>query len=239
MSAAQAQARFTINGGGDARAVCLALEHASLTLPTSREVDSLVSTPLHVLTGLFQEVESEAAFRVLSQRGLRLLNDIVQEHLYAARFLPEEDALFALKIMAAYQFRPVVRHLAQAVKADLGRDHYLWPVIFAHFAEAGHPDAARVLDKFQFSLPEGGAGLGILLLANRLMARGELDRHPFASVQGQERLRDWLKQDGDEALESAKALAYLDMGAAFALRGLARKHTRPAVRELVADQAVS
>lgn len=218
----------------DAYRVCAALDHAKAMLPTEREAREMVSTPLHVVTGLFQEVKTEAAYRVLSQKGLPILNEVVQESLYGGRFIPGQDILFILKVMAAYRFRPVVRHLAAALRKELEPDHYLWPVLFAHFAEPDHPQALALVEKLGHALPPRSPGIGLLHLGNVLAERAQIFRHPFSAELGRERLGALLSGDEsilwEDAMAATTALAFVDPNWRPELLDLARQHGHPRVR---------
>lgn len=158
----------------DAWAVCQTLDHAMAILPTEREVRDMVSTPMHALTGLFQEAQSRAACAVLEERGLPLLNAVVQECLYGGRFLPNEDLLFILKVMAAYHYQPAVRHTVYALRQEIEPEHYVWPVIFAHYAERDHPHTLTLIEKLGDPLPRGWSAVGMLHLTNGMAGRGDL-----------------------------------------------------------------
>lgn len=237
-----AEGELVVSAVREAQSVCDALEHAAAMRPSERETKAMVSTPIHALTGLFQCVQTHAASRVLAAKGLPVLNDVVQQHLYAGQYLPTKDLLFILKVMAAYHFQPGVRHVAHVLRnGDVVGDHYLWPVIFAQYAEEGHPHALSLIKKLsQSPLPKDAPGIGLLHLANTLADRRALlvGEHPFDNPVGARRLGSWLKAgDGEDehvfrlrSLEVVKGLRYVSRSVRESVLPLAATHPHPAVR---------
>lgn len=224
-----------VESARDALSVCRALEHASALLPTQREAQEMMGTPLYALTGLFHEVGAKAARRILTNKGLPQLDDIVQRHLYAERFVPQEDVLHIFKIMASYHYGPGVRHLGAALRRDYALDHYLWSLIFALFAEPGHPGGGALAERIGGANLRGCAETGWLLLANVLAESDQLDGHPFNHAAGRERLRQFLQAEMNDdgwvrAIEATKALAFQQPADIRTLLELAERHPHPRVR---------
>ena len=84
----------------EADAVCAALRAFRARAQTS--VKPPLTSPLHTLTALFQQVEDERAFARLKQAGLPQLRLCVEDALHG-KGGREEDILFILKILAMYQ----------------------------------------------------------------------------------------------------------------------------------------
>ncbi len=228
------QGDLSVRSVRDAATVCEALHHAIHLLPNEREVSSMVSTPLHSLTSLFQEAETESAYEALSKRGLPLLAKALEEGLYGQRFVSESDILFLLKVMVAYQFHPLVRHVAHAIRKRLAPNHYMWPVIFAQFGEQGHPHARSLVDALAATLPDGLIGISYLKLVNTLCSRDAMGDHPYASLQGQERLKRLITNTDPiywpEASEATRALAFIPAESRRPLLALASRHPDPRVQ---------
>jgi hypothetical protein len=225
---------MTVATARDANVICHTLKHVISSLPSESETKQMVSTPLQVVTGLFQDVQSEAAYLTLSHKGLPLLHFMVQDGLHGDHYVPDEDMLFILKVMAAYQYAPAVRHTVYALRKRIAPHHYLWPVIIAHYAETGHPNALALIEEMREPLPSGSPGVALLRLANVLADRGELPDHPFASDEGRQLLKRWITDTDPfqwhDASEATIALAFLNPSARDTLLSLNKRHPDPRVR---------
>jgi hypothetical protein len=171
-------------------------------LVTERQ-DELLLAPneppslLHAVLGLFQQVESEEAFRVLAERGLPPLRAIF-DRLIDDEIDPRqaEDLLFLVKVFTLYRGEQDVDRIAGAARQAALCDRSLWSVIFETLDDE-HPLRRPVFEALRDPLPAGFAGVAYLDFANAV-ARDESIDHPFDSPAGHERLEAWLV-DGDDA----------------------------------------
>ncbi|HEX6986907.1 MAG TPA: hypothetical protein VF170_16135 [Planctomycetaceae bacterium] len=184
-------------------------------------------SPLHAVVGLFQQVETQEAFDVLSGRGLPGLRAIFDRLLVEP--VPEErrdDLLFLTKILVLYRGGEDVERVAAAARSASLRDGFLWSVIFQGFDE-GHPLRGEMLDALRDPLPAGFAGVAYLDFANAL-AREESIDHPFDAPAGHAMLEAWLTDPDEErhsyAHSAAAALPFVSEPPRGRLLALALDH---------------
>jgi hypothetical protein len=188
---------------------------------------SLPRTGLYRVIGLFQSVDSRAAFDVLRAEGVpRLLAA------FDARFSAPpgaegnvEELLFLLKVVGMYQVEEVVDRIIAAARRPLGPSSYLWSVIFSVFDE-NHPQRVRLFQALRDPLPGGFLGVAYLDFANALLRTGHPSSHPFDTPDGRGRLRSFLT-DPDEparAHSAAGALAFIARPERDELLALAMDH---------------
>lgn len=186
---------YTIKSRPDALAIGEALrQFADQQVPPGKSHTS----PLHAIVALFQEVEDAEcdAFEVLQEEGIPLLAKVVRQNLRQLRTpgsatWPENDLLFALKVLGLYGTEEGADVILEAARVPLAPDDFLWTVILDAF-QAGHPEAARVFNALADPLPHGFIAVALLDAANRfLLEDGDL-RHPFDSEEGLSRLSQWL-----------------------------------------------
>ena len=218
----------------EAEFLCDAMEQASIRLPGEIEAAGMVSTPLNCLCCLFQSLTTPAAFEVVESRGVPLLSSILEQSLYGGQYLPDDDLLFGLKILAAYHHLPTVRHIAHGVRNRIAHDHYMWPVIFAHFGEPNHPHALQLVRALEKPIPDGIAGASFLKLANEQYELGNLEVHPFSGLDGCDRLRQSISNTDPnfrhEAMQATLATTYLAPNVRDRLLLLASRHPDAGVR---------
>jgi hypothetical protein len=215
----------------DAHAVCEALEKFPLVGKRSDEFFK-DWTPLHAVTALFQQVESEEAFAVLFEHGiphlLRLFDEMIDS--------PGDDAdalLFILKILGMYQSTEGAARVVEAARKPLLPDSYIWSVIFEQFEE-DHPYLPWLCRELSDPLPEGFVAVALLDTANQACLEGWLSEHPFDTPQGTQQLEAWLtKPDPDEfsfAASAAVALPFISPPQRDRLLALALDHADPKVQ---------
>jgi len=222
---------YPIKSRADALAICQALEWVQ-----EGRVDrgKSFTSPLHALTGLFQDIESTdcAAFAVLRERGSALLASLVNQGLSQNGLYPDDDLLFMLKILAQYGTEEGAEAILRAARKPLAPDAYMWSVILGAF-QAGHPEAVRVFAGLSDPLPNGFVAVALLDAANRFALDGGELQHPFDSDEGVARLGAWLSDTDPEhasyAVSATAALPFLNHAGQHRLLNLAMEHKDGAI----------
>lgn len=219
----------------EAEFLCEALEQASHRLPSKAEAAAdMVSTPFNCLCSLFQSVATPVAYEIAESRGVPLLSSIIEQHLYGEQYLPNDDLLFGLKILAAYHYLPAISHIAHAVRKRMAHDHYMWPVIFAHYGEPNHPHALQLVRELENPIPDGIVGSAYLKLTNEQYELGNLEVHTFSGLNGCDRLRRSITNTDPnfrhEAMLATLATTYLTPNVRDRLLLLASRHPDAGVR---------
>ncbi len=215
---------YPIRLAKDAKAICKALKQ----LPLTSQGEKQLYSPLHALTGLFQDVESTEvpAFQILREDGLPLLLRIFHAKLRAHHESEIDDLLFILKIASMYGSRQGAEALVEAARLPLKPDAFMWHVILAPYAD--HPHRDYVFKALTNPLPPDFIGIGLLDSANTAAIAGELDRHPFDSAEGYERLRAWLTDDNPShysyAHSATAALPFIEYPPRDQLLAIAMDH---------------
>jgi hypothetical protein len=221
---------YQVKKAADARAICRALAAPRLSQPESTRV---ITSPLHALTGLFQDVASQEAFDELKERGLPFLRRMVREGMSGASEERADDLLFVLKVLALYKQPEDVDLLAEAARHSLGPENFLWPVIFG-LVDAEHPGWRRLCELLRSPLPQGFIGVAYLDFVNSHAIRGALTDHPFAAPEGVAMLRAWLSDPEEERFSHAHsataALPFIPEGPRGALLPIAGVHPDVGVR---------
>ena len=187
-------ADFELRTADDAAAVVeLVMSHQDLLLapPATR------SSSLHAVAGLFQQVETQEAFDLLSEQGLpglrRLFDALLAEPVPDERV---EDLLFLTKIFILYHDLDDLARLQAAATSPGLAGKYLWSVIFQSIDE-DHPLRREIADALRDPLPHGFVGVAYLDFVNGLAREGGFE-HPFDVPAGHALLEGWLI-DSDEA----------------------------------------
>jgi len=223
---------YLIQSKKDAQAICQALT----TLPekgTSRRQH--FTTPLHELTGLFQDVDGRQcpAFEVLYEEGLPELIRIFDATVEDATEETVDDLLYLLKILAMYGSFEGAQKIVEAAQMPLKPDAYMWHVILSTFSE-DHPQRDFVLKALSDPLPTGFLAIGLLDSANHAAINGAFEEHPFDSPAGTSMLRDWLQETDPEkfsyAHSATAALPFVSNPARDQLLALAMDHVDPGVQ---------
>lgn len=216
----------------DALCVCEALKQFPLRGVPAGEYR--VSSPLHAIVGLFQNVETEQAVEVLARRGVPELCRIFDASLVAPLDDAEVDALlFLLKILALYPSCDGTMKIVAAVRRPFHGDRPLWSVILGQFT-AEHPYAQLVCEELRDPLPEGQLAGAYLDMANQLALSGSSSAHPFDTPAGKEQLRTWLcsgdRDDVPCAHSAAASLPFVSPPEREDLLALALDHRDPTVQ---------
>jgi hypothetical protein len=215
----------------DAKAICEALSK----LPLEPSDESGSSSPLHALTALFQDVDGRdvPAFDVLYNDGLPLLIRIFDARIRQAGDRQVDDLLFVLKILAMYGSREGAERVVEAARRPLKPDGYMWHVILSAIAE-GHPHRNYVFEALSDPLPNDFLAVALLDRANRAAIEGNLQRHPFDSQAGWDRLQSWLEDRDPEhfsyAHSATAALPFVSNPPRDQLLALAMDHVDAGVQ---------
>lgn len=217
---------YVISSQKDAEAICDALT----TLPGDRSQNTRhFSTPLHELTGLFQDVEGREcpAFEELYEEGLPELIRIYDAMVDDATDEEVDDLLYVLKILAMYGSFAGAQKIVEAAQMPLKPDAYMWHVILSTFSE-DHPQREFVLKALSDPLPSGFLAIGLLDSANGAAINGAFDEHPFDSPAGTKMLREWLEDPDPEkfsyAHSATAALPFISNPLRDELLALAMQH---------------
>ena len=197
----------------EAELLCEALKKVQSRLPNELGLENLVSAPLNAFCSLFQNIATPSAYKIIEDRGIPLLANILDESLFGERSLPDGDLLFGLKILAGYHYHPAIKKISYAIRKRIAYDHYLWPVIFAIYSELKHPHTLQLISTLESRLPDGIAGASFLKLANEQFERGRLEVHPFSGLDGSDRLRRLISNTDPnsphEAMQATLATAFM------------------------------
>ncbi|MEW4564731.1 HEAT repeat domain-containing protein [Bremerella sp. JC770] len=217
---------YVVSSKKDALAICQALE----TLPGDRTSNTRhFSTPLHELTGLFQDVDGRGcpAFEVLYEEGLPELARIFDEMVEDASEEEVDDLLYVLKILAMYGSFEGAQKIVEAAQIPMKPDAYMWHVILSTFSEE-HPQREFVMQALSDPLPTGFLAIGLLDSANGAAINGVFDDHPFDSPDGAKVLEKWLQDPDPEnfsyAHSATAALPFISNPARDQLLTLAMEH---------------
>lgn len=198
---------YTVRSSKDGKAICRALRE----LPARSTDDDSSSSPLHALTGLFQDVDGRKspAFDVLYKEGLPELIRIYNENVKHLDDKGVDDLLFVLKILAMYGSREGAATIIDAAHRPLKPDAYMWHVVLSAVGE-GHPQRDYVYQALSDPLPPEFIAVALVDSANAAAREGELERHPFDSAAGWKQLQSWLEdRDPDHFSYAHSATATL------------------------------
>ncbi|MEK6233659.1 MAG: HEAT repeat domain-containing protein, partial [Planctomycetales bacterium] len=228
---------YEIDSPEDAEAVCEALPRFPGALhPTEDSFDS----PLHALVALFQDVASQEAFDVLSQRGVEELLRIF-DALHAAPGPKSGDLVFILKILAMYESAEGISRIVAAACDPECAEGYLWSVVFGQFDD-GHAYREQLCDELRDPLPVGFARAAYLDFANQMAIEGDLPDHPFDSPLGKRHLESWLLSAEPEEYgyghSAATSVPFMSAPERDQLLALALDHADPVVQMEAAWAAV-
>jgi hypothetical protein len=181
---------YPIRSRADAKAICKALGR----LPAESAGIAGITSRLHALAGLFQDVDGRdaPAFDVLYQEGLPHLIRIFDAQSKQANKEEADDLLFVLKILALYGSREGAEKVVSAARQPLKPDAYMWHPILSIFGEE-HPHSTYVFEALSDPLPPDFLAVALLDSANAAAIKGELQQHPFDSQAGWTHLREWLE----------------------------------------------
>lgn len=222
---------YRIRSRKDARTICEALRE----LPMESRPGTSFSSPLRALTGLFQDVDGPdaPAFDVLFQDGQRELMRIFDATIDHADDQQSDDLLLVLKIFALYGSREGAERVVQAAQRPLKPDAYIWHVILSAFSER-HPEQNYIYESLSDPLPPDFIAVALLDRANSTAINGQLERHPFDSPSGLERLQSWLEDRDPEhfsyALSATAALPFVNRPYCDQLMPLAMDHVDASVQ---------
>ena len=200
---------YSIKSKADAEAICGVLEQfASTASPVSHE------SGFYSIVGLFQDVEGSncPAFDVMSNVGISLLAQIVNDALQNPSRLDDGDLLFALKILAMYGTPEGTSSVLRAARLPLKPDDWMWSMILKAYSKE-HPGREWLFKELSESLPSDFLAVSLLDSANAAHLEGVDTPHPFDSVAGKRQLEHWLT-DSDEdhfsyAVSAAASLPYI------------------------------
>lgn len=222
---------YPITTAGDARAVCEALT-ALYAAGKADEEEFHVSSPLHALTALFQQVDSCEAFEVLAAEGLPELVRTFDEK-FSDPGEEADDLLFILKVFAIYDQPEGIERIVAAAREPLQPDSYLWSVIFAALDEES-PHHDRLIDGLRDPLPEGFIAVAFLDYVNGRAIESKLADHPFDTSQGKARLQGWLASADEEEASYARSatvsLPFVSNPERDQLLALAMDHREPEIQ---------
>jgi len=220
---------LALKSRADADAVCWGLKQLG------KGTSANLGQNAYALAGLFQDVENAEcdAFAALRERGipelLRLFDEIQEP--------PAEDdlntLLFILKVLALYGTTEGTLKVVEAARQPLEPDGYMWSVVLGNF-KAGHPEASLLYRSLRSPLPLDFIGVALLDAANACRIEGGEIEHPFDSIEGKQRLREWLTNtdpsESSYAHSATAALPFISNPEQDELLKLAMKHPDTGVR---------
>jgi hypothetical protein len=162
-----------------------------------------ISSPFHLIVGLFQQPTSKEAAVTLRAEALPSLLRLYDARLREWRKAgPQEgydsvanDLLFALKIFAMYRGEEALQRIIGAARIPLASDHYLWSVILSALVEAEPEAATRVVSALREPLPPGFIAVALLDMANTLVREHGVTSHSFDTAEGRELIRTFLSDE--------------------------------------------
>lgn len=178
------------------------------------------------LAALFLRPRDEQARRHLRDLALGRLVDVYDEAL--ERGAPDDELVFVLKILAAYESREGTLRVIDGLRRFPGAP--LWSEVLRAY-EDEHPEVDVLLAS---PLPDGFAAVAFLDLANVLAIEGRLDHHPFDTEAGCARLERFLESadpaEASYAHSAATALPFIEPARRAPLLARALSHPRAQVR---------
>ena len=182
-------------------------------------------TRLADLAILFQQESTDAATRVLRDRGLPELARLFDAALRTLACPPHPITIIG-KIFALYAYPPGVGRVAKATRQF--PEEFLWQMVYGLYADERHPYGPDLVERLRNPLPPGFAGVVLLDLANTLSRENRLPTHPFDNPSGRERLEGFLVESDPRhfsyAHSAAAALPFINGEARNALAALAMDH---------------
>ncbi len=198
---------FSVDSESEAKLVCAALDKARNAANASNH-EWAAQNDVRTAMAFMQQVGTAEARDAFIQHGLPRLRSLIRE----AIAKPEEKdryALFALKLLAMYRQPEDVDLFAEAVRAPIEPDNYMWTPAF-YAIDAENPLTQQLIDRLRDPLPTQFARVVFLDKCNALAIEGHLSSHPFASVEGLAALEQWLASTKqDEASYAVSACAAL------------------------------
>jgi len=222
---------YKIRSREDARAICEALSK----LPSHASRGNGISSPLHALTGLFQNLADSdvPAFDVLRVEGIPQLIRIFDARVRQGDKQDYNDLFFVLKILAAYRTREGVETVVEAAQQSFNADGDMWHVVLSGFAKS-HPHRDFVFEALSDPLPKGVIAVALLDSANRASIRENLQKHPFDSPAGLAQLQRWLEDRNPDSFAAAHsataALPFVSKPARDQLLAFAMDHADVSVQ---------
>ncbi|MDP6633420.1 MAG: hypothetical protein QGG42_00805 [Phycisphaerae bacterium] len=222
---------YTLHSRGDAIAICKALQQ----LPSERSEGEGYRSNLYSLVALFQDVKSvdAPAIKVLGEEGIPQIIRIYDILSVNPTKDSQTDLIFMLKILTMYGSSEGANRVISAARKPLDPDNYLWSVVFRLYAQ-DHPHRDRVFRELSADMPAGFIAVGFLDTATALALAGELDKHPFDSPAGHNRLEAWLTDDDPDhysyAHSATAALPFIDAEQRNRLLPIAYEHPDESVQ---------
>ena len=171
-----------------------------------RRFDSVVERTVRIAG----DVQTKRAARILHDRGLPGLVRLFEALRTRGRHRRGLTRLLALCVEFGHP-DALEATVAAAHDARLS-DDYWWTLVFPRLGPH-NPLRAPLLERLRHPLPEGFVAVALLDWANSNALDGKLERHPFASPAGAERLRTWLASSNPDessyACSAATALPFL------------------------------
>ncbi len=213
----------------DAVAVINALKQISFA---EEQKEYQLSSPTHCLVAFFQQIETQEAFNAFRENGLPELRRLLDEGLKNPENR-ENDLMFIMKIMAMYRQERDAKMIVEVARTGFNADGYMWSVVFGAFDE-DHQHWRVLLDGLSNPLPEDFICVAYLDFANGHAIEGRVEKHPFDSDWGLEKLKSWLSDKDEESFSyahsAAASLPYLGEKSRSVLWNLARRHPDVGVR---------
>ena len=179
------------------------------------------------------DLEGDAHYRPVAEWLFPLATALCDQCLRSRSLRIQESALILLEFLLAFNEPDAAVLLLRAVRLPLLPDDAQWSRVFAVLHE-DHPLLDDICDDLADSLPTGFIAAAFLDAVNEIALVGGLERHPFSSDQGRDRLRDWYKgragADVSWARSATTALPFLARRYREELLPLARRHPHAGVR---------
>ncbi len=190
---------------------------------------------LNATIALFEDLESTdcPAYAVMTERGLPILLQIVENGLCKTSRRDQDDVLFGLRVLAIFGTRAGTDAVIRAARQPLRPDDYWWgPILRAYTTD--HAERERLFKELADPLPTGFLAMALLDSANTAHRDGATDRHPFDSVEGCRQLEKWFTDKDEEhhsyAISAAAALPFISSPDRERLLAIAFEHVSPKVQ---------
>ena len=226
----QKLSNYKISSRADGLAICDALA----TISYAQQDKQKDTSDLAALAGLFDDVEDfdSEGFEILCHKGLLELHRVAATSLVHDDI--DEDALFTvLRILAKYGTREGAEQIVAAARKPLSPGAYHWSMVFWPLNQ-DHPQRDFIFSALSNPLPEQLIAVALLDAANQAALAGQLQKHPFDSAIGAERLRQWLTDDDPDhisfAVSATVALAFIRPQWRHELLELVARHPDGSVR---------
>lgn len=206
-------------------------------------------TPLSTLTQLFLDASSDEAAETLFEEGLPLLLDyfhsrIDSVHLetdilkrldraYREQQRLQGDLLLILWVLCEYGAQETASCIKRAIEQPIDPNDSGWSRAFWAITD-DHPAITELAETLADPLPSGFCAVVFLDCMNLAAIAGNLERHPFDTMQGKANLKSWIESADEYIFSYARSatvsLPFITNPERDQLLAIALDHPNPPVQ---------